>query len=206
MKLKVLLFVCLLFSMCILLGCFEQAENNLPNEEDLVIDFENAEIDKAIEDFTRKYNAIDFSYESEDMFSVDIIDTYKEKNLFLEIHSIYDVFYIEDDMYIYLEPMYDDDYHLLLKITPEQYEKIKTFNKVTTPNDYLAFWGSTLYAVFYIDNIEIGFSALDAYFSFGFDRYDMSDIDYDIKDTYKTRIMQGTLLDIIEIVTQREKP
>lgn len=197
MKIKILFISLCLIAMCLLLGCSKQAENNPQNGEDVIIDFEAAEADKAIEEFKREYNAVDFP-STEDMFSVDIIDTYKDKNLFAEMYYIDDVFYIEDDMYMYSEQLYENDYHLLLKITPEQYAKIKTFGKVTSPDDYLVYFNSTLCAVFSLDNIETEFSALNAWFGFNLDAKSTI-ADYDLYDSYNTKIVKGTLIDIVEI-------
>ena len=197
MKVNVRLILLFLVCMSVLFGCSNQEIREQQDDEGLIIDFESVEADETVNEFKLKYNAIDFS-STEDMFSVDIVDFYKSKNLFVEIYYVDDVFYIEDDMYMYSEQMYIDDYHLLLKVTPEQYAKIKSFRKVTNPDEYLIYFNSTICAVFSLDSIETKFSELNAWFSFNLDT-NSTIADYDLYDSYASKVIKGTLVDIIEI-------
>ena len=183
----IFILISILCLSCFLSSC-SLGEKQSKTEQDISIAIEK--IDEAFEEFKEKYNAIDF-YAIEDEFSVDIVDTYKGKNLFTEIDCIDDVFYIEDDMYVYAEQVFEDNYHLLLKITSEQYAKIKTFRKI---EDWFECLNSEVGMVFALENIEVEFSKLDAYFSF-----DNGIADYGLSDFCKTKIVKGTLIDIIEI-------
>ena len=199
MNLKIIIVSLCFLSMYTLLSCSQKTEiKTIETKEEVTqTNFDKKEIDKTINEFAKKYNAVDFAL-TKDMFSVDIVDIYKGKNLFAEVYYIDDVFYIEDDMYMYSEQMYIDDYHLLLKVTPEQYAKIKSFGKVTNPDDYLIYFNSTIGAVFSFDSIEIKFSELNAWFGFNLDT-NSTIADYDLYDSYATKVIKGTLIDIVEI-------
>ena len=193
-KVKVF-FSLLLFSIFVLLGCSQQdAKDKSQNEERATVDIEITEKYKVFDEIKLKYNAVDFDFKY-DWFSVDIVDTYKGKNLFAEIRTIYDVFYIGDDMYmnVYMSHFYEEV--ILLKITPEQYSKIKTLDY----KDYgVGKFNSPTCVIFTLDNIEKEFSTLDAWFDFSIGDKSLDNFDYDLSDSYHTRILKGTLIDIVE--------
>lgn len=174
-----------------LVGCSQTdaektTQNNTAQEKS-----HQSEIDKKVADFKERYNAIDFDTSVEGCaFSVDKVDMCKNKNLFSPISYIDDVFYYENDMFLYAETW--DDEKFLLKITSEQYSKIKTFDNDSTS----AF---NLYIVFSLENIEPMLPSLDAYFSFDISSHEDIWSDYDISSSFDTKIIKGTLVDISEI-------
>lgn len=141
-----------------------------------------------IETFKKKYSAVELETEGI-KFSAEITDNYKYKNIYSPILYVEDVFYSDNELFMYAENFSDTKF--LLKITPEQYSKINTYN-----NDFLF---SELHIVFSLNNIEPMFPSLNARFYFDISDPDDALSDEDISLSYDTRIIRGSLIDIIEI-------
>lgn len=176
--------LCLLF---ILTGCVQQ-ENQQPINNDNYK--KNTQNDEFVDVFKEKNEAIDLYFESEgEKFSAEVVDNYKGKNIYASIFCIDDVFYLNNDLFMYAENWKDEKF--LLKISPEQYSNIKNLN-----NDSSVF---DMHIIYNLENIEPMFPSLNG--SFSFDIYAPGDLSTDTDEfiSFNSRIIRGTLVDIIEL-------
>ena len=150
---------------------------------------ELSETDKKVATLKSKYSATDF-HTKDTEFSAEIIDNYKGQNLYISVMRIDDVFYSDDELFMYiLETMSDE--HFLLKITPEQYSVIQSLH-----NDFFA---TSLHIVFKLDNIEPLIPAMTANFYLDIRNTDDISTDEDSYLSLGARIIKGELIDILEI-------
>lgn len=184
---NLLRFIFTLLLVCFALaGCLNQDTQQQINESN---QSEQSRIDEIINTFKDKYSALDFNIESDNVsFSAEIVDKYRGMNVYASILHIDDVFYLDDDLYLYAESW---DEQFMLKITPEQYSAIKELN-----NSYFDFG---LHIIFNIDNVEPMIPVLDANFYFDISSPDDVSADNDTSVSFNSRIIKGTLIDIIEV-------
>lgn len=144
---------------------------------------------KTVEDFKNKYSAVEINYENDDNnFSAEIVDKFKGKNIYLSIMYIEDVFYSDEDLYMYVDSWGDSKF--LFKITQEQYSTIRAMHNDI---DY------DIHAIFTLDNIESMLPSLEADFEFYISGPDDVSSDEYASLSLDSRIIHGTLVDIIEV-------
>lgn len=187
-----IIWVTIIFTFLALPGC---ARQTLVLDEAPDIKQERAVSDtndKIISNIKKKYSAVDFRVDENDiLFSADVVDEYGDKNVIAQNISIIDVFYDDNDsLFMYAECWDDEKYKL--KITPEQYSKIKTFTSGGFDSD--------ICAVLNLENIEPMVPELDAYFTFDIsipERYFREEDS--LFTSFGTRVICGTLIDIFEL-------
>lgn len=179
-----------LFVLSPLVGCSKRA--TIPadavefRQENAVTPDESNEI---ILEVKEKYSAEDFILD-DSPFSADVVDKYHGKTVIAPILFIGDVFYDENGgMSMYAKYWSDEQY--MLKITPEHYAKIKTFNDN---------FDSEMYVVFRFESISPMLPELDAYFSFDLtSEGSVLDTDDDVSASLGGRVFCGTLVDIFKV-------
>lgn len=144
---------------------------------------------KIIEDFKNKYSAIELDPFTIDYskFSAEIADDFKGKNIY-SLFYISDVFYLDNNLYMYTEHW--SDYKILLQITPEQYSIIKSMHD---KND------NPVHTVFTLDNIEPMLPTIEGEFTFYISESDDVSSDEYASISLDSRIIHGTLVDIIDV-------
>lgn len=183
-----ILYISILFSLCVLSGC-SQSPAQTQTDADTVYD--KAETDAAIDSFIKKYNAVNFADEINNIrFSAQIADNYTGKNIYMSILGINDIFYSDNELFMCAESWYGE--HILLKITSEQYSAIQSLS-----NDYVDF--GNLHIIFTLNNAKPMFPTLNADFSFDISTPDDILADEDLSTSFDTKVIQGALVDIMEI-------
>ena len=187
-KLKDVLFVLLLVAFFIS-GCSSK-ENTQTNNSKTQEQSAEAETLKVVENFKEKYSAIELELYNEggSNFSAEIVDKIKGKNIYLSIMYIEDIFYSDGDLYMCVDSLGDS--HFLFKITQEQYSTIRAMHNDI---DY------DIHAIFTLDNIEPMLPTLDADFEFYISGPDDVSSDEYASVSLDSRIIHGTLVDIIGV-------
>lgn len=180
------LSVVILLVISLLSGCAQKDTEQRMNAN---TQHEQSETDKEVAVLKNKYSATDF-YTDDVIFSAELTDKCKNKNLYAPLISIDDVFYLEDELFMYAAETMSNE-HFLLKITPEQYSSIKTLH-----NDFLKFG---LHIVFKLDNVEPMIPTMNADFYFNVQYPDDVLVDEESSLSFSSRIIKGELIDIIEI-------
>ena len=167
------------FNIC---GCSQRAIPLIDNNAEQQQGVKN---DKCIEEVKDKYSAIELDSE-EDMFSAEIVDNYKGQNIYSSILDIDDIFYSDGELFMHAEG-WDEEY--LLKITPEQYSKIKLLNSDSFD----------IHIVFTLENVKPLIPSIDANFVFHLTNSDKLSTDEDVSVSLDSQMFQGSLIDIMEI-------
>ena len=179
--------IILLFIAVFMSGCSPKDDTQ---SDSLVSQEQYEKKQKLIDNFKNKHSAIDLDNDYDDVtFSAEIVDKCKEKNIYSPVYYISDVFYSDDELYMYAESWGDS--MLLLKITQEQYATIQSL--VDGSMNY------NLHTVFTLDNIEPMLPTLRADFEFTIFAPDDHESNSDIFVSYDSKVIHGTLVDIIEI-------
>ena len=185
MKKIIRFFVVILIVVLSLSGCTQKNTAHLTADS---ASQEQSKSGKEILALKNKYAATDF-YTDDIKFSAEITDVYKGKNLYAPITCIDDIFYIGEELFMYVDESLSNE-HFLLKISPEQYSVIKTLH-----NDFLNFG---LHIVFRLDNIEPMIPNMNADFYFDIQITDDVLADEESSLSFSARIIKGELVDIIE--------
>lgn len=147
------------------------------------------ETQKIVDNFKNKYSAVELYNEYENVnFSAEIVDKSKGKNIYSPLCWIDDIFYSGNDLYMCAELFGDSSG--LFKITQEQYSAILSMYDDDSID---------LHVVFTLDNIETMLPTLSANFDFYISSPDDTSTDEETSVYFDSRIIHGTLVDIINV-------
>lgn len=183
---KKLIFLILAF---LIVGC-----SKMPSEEIPTIDFTEPVTDskKNYSDFVDEletvYNATSFGKAIErHIFTADIIDNYKGKNIIVKYCDIEDIFYLQGNKYLYGEASHA---RFQLQLTDEQHQKIKALRSETHKR---------LCVIFELTDVQANHPNIDM--DLTIDVYTPDDIQSDFYSStvYDFRLVKGIVVDIVEI-------
>ncbi len=187
MKKVALLVVFVLMLSVSISGCSTQDSNyksskNIQNDETVV--------ETAIEDFKKQHSAIEISLDDKNnIFSAEIVDSYKGKYIYTPISYIDDVFYEDNTLYAYIEHWNDEKY--ILQLSSELFSKIQALNIDTVD--------SNLHIIYRLDDLVPLLPRISADFYFDISAPDEMQSDEYVSVSFDAKLIKGILIDVLEI-------